>query len=227
VSLVPVPHPQLSANPALGTPIFPTIFFSLRFFKLRLFITVFLQSKRFFDQPPVFCCSNFFFTASLLKVFLTSNSLQQQLYTSILFLRNIFFPPAAIPDVFIKAFLTTTVEELYPVSLFLHQQLIPGPSASSSKNFSVYFFASTVIVSPKFQQHLSPLIPPPMLAPYPHNNVYPDSAIKRNSLFHKCIDGHNRRWIDGSIPIVSIDTFRLIFIDVIDSLVKDFCIFDR
>jgi hypothetical protein len=43
----------------------------------------------------------------------------------------------------------------------------------------------------------------------------------------KAIDGHNRRWIDGSIPIVSIDTFGLIFIDVIDPLVKDFFIFDR
>ncbi len=41
------------------------------------------------------------------------------------------------------------------------------------------------------------------------------------------IDGHNRRWIDGSIPIVSIDTSGLIFIDVIDPSVKDFCIFDR
>ncbi len=40
------------------------------------------------------------------------------------------------------------------------------------------------------------------------------------------IDGHNRRWIDGSIPMVSINTFGLIFIDVIDPLVKDF-LFDR
>jgi hypothetical protein len=36
------------------------------------------------------------------------------------------------------------------------------------------------------------------------------------------IAGHNRRWIDGSIPIVSIDTFGLIFIDFIDPSVKDF-----
>jgi hypothetical protein len=36
------------------------------------------------------------------------------------------------------------------------------------------------------------------------------------------VDGHNWRWIDGSIPMVSIDTFGLIFIDVLDSSVKDF-----
>ncbi len=36
------------------------------------------------------------------------------------------------------------------------------------------------------------------------------------------IAGHNRRWIDGSIPMVSIDTFGLIFIDVSDPSVKDF-----
>ncbi len=36
---------------------------------------------------------------------------------------------------------------------------------------------------------------------------------------------HNRRWIDGSIPMVLIDTFGLIFIDVIDPLVKDFLFF--
>jgi hypothetical protein len=41
------------------------------------------------------------------------------------------------------------------------------------------------------------------------------------------IAGHNRQWIDGSIPMVSIDTFGLIFIDVIDPSVKDFFIFDR
>jgi hypothetical protein len=40
------------------------------------------------------------------------------------------------------------------------------------------------------------------------------------------IDGHNRLWIDGSVPKVSIDTFGLIFIDVIDPSIKDFFIFD-
>jgi hypothetical protein len=34
--------------------------------------------------------------------------------------------------------------------------------------------------------------------------------------------GHNPRWIDGSIPIVLIGPFCLIFIDVIDPSVKDF-----
>ncbi len=39
------------------------------------------------------------------------------------------------------------------------------------------------------------------------------------------IDGHNRRWIDGSIPILSVDTFGLIFIDVIDPSVKKIFVF--
>ncbi len=39
------------------------------------------------------------------------------------------------------------------------------------------------------------------------------------------IDRHNRRWINGSIPMVSIDTFNLIFMDVIDPSIKDFYIF--
>jgi hypothetical protein len=38
------------------------------------------------------------------------------------------------------------------------------------------------------------------------------------------IAGHNRRWINQSILIVWIDTFGLIFIDVIDPSVKDFLI---
>ncbi len=133
MSLVPVPHPQLSANPALGTPIFPTIFFSLRFFKLRLFITVFLQSERFFDQPPVFCCSNFFFySQSTLSLF------DNQFFaTAIIHLYFIspkhFFPQAVIPDVFIKVFLTTTVEELYPVPLF------PKPPRTQRQRQQVFF----------------------------------------------------------------------------------------
>jgi hypothetical protein len=44
--------------------------------------------------------------------------------------------------------------------------------------------------------------------------------------FLSCIDGHNRQWIDGLVPMVSIDTFGLIFIDVIDPSIKDFFIFD-
>jgi hypothetical protein len=39
------------------------------------------------------------------------------------------------------------------------------------------------------------------------------------------IDGHNWRWIDGLIPMVSIDTFGLIFIHVIDPSVRDFLFF--
>ncbi len=41
------------------------------------------------------------------------------------------------------------------------------------------------------------------------------------------VAGHNRRWINESIPMVSIDTFGLILIDVINRSVKDFYIFDR
>ncbi len=43
----------------------------------------------------------------------------------------------------------------------------------------------------------------------------------------KPIDGDNRQWINGTIPMVSIDTFGLIFMDFIDPSVKDFFIFDR
>jgi hypothetical protein len=36
------------------------------------------------------------------------------------------------------------------------------------------------------------------------------------------IAGHNQQWIDGSIPMVSADTFGLILIDIMDTSAKDF-----
>jgi hypothetical protein len=41
----------------------------------------------------------------------------------------------------------------------------------------------------------------------------------------KYIDGHNWRWIDELTPMVSIDTFGLIFIDVIGPSFKDYFYF--
>ncbi len=38
------------------------------------------------------------------------------------------------------------------------------------------------------------------------------------------IAGHNQRWVDGFISMVLINTFGLIFIDVIDPSVKDFIV---